>query len=117
MEKKKILSILILSSLLALSSLLFYNTYFAEGRNDSNESNAVMQWEDLKQKYPDDIQVHALHALRTGLFFKVGRGDITSDQATVIYESMRSSLINAKERNNQLEETSKNEKEPIALSI
>ena len=53
-----------------------------------------MEWEALIREHPDDMQIHALHALRIGLCFKVDRGDISISQATVIFENMRSALIN-----------------------
>ena len=46
----------------------------------------------------EDMQIHALHALRLGLCFKVDRGDLTVSQATDFFENMRSSLIDAKAR-------------------
>ncbi len=55
-----------------------------------------MQWEAMVQKHPDDMQIHALYALRLGLCFEVDRGDLTVDQATEIFENMRSALIDAK---------------------
>ncbi len=57
-----------------------------------------MQWEALVQEHPDGMQIHALHALRLGLCFKVDIGDLTVEQATEIFENMRSVLINAKAR-------------------
>ncbi len=57
-----------------------------------------MQWEATVKKHPDDMQIHALYALRLGLCFEVDRGDLTVDQATEIFENMRSALIDAKAR-------------------
>ncbi len=112
MERKRIISIFTLSILLTLSILVFYSSYYAKEKNNCNDTDTNIQWEVLKQKYPDDMQVHALHALRVGLFFKVGRGDITVSQATAIYENMRNALINAnaKGRDKELEEASKKRK-------
>ncbi len=61
----------------------------------------------------DDMQIHALHALRLGLCFKVDKGDLTVSQATEIFENMRSSLIDVKvrEREKEFEETEKKEKD------
>ena len=56
-----------------------------------------MNWEALLQEHPGDMQIHALHALRLGLCFKVDRADLTVSQATEIFENMR---IGAKERRN-----------------
>ena len=52
---------------------------------------------------------YALHALRSGLCFKVDRGDLTVSQATQIFENMRSALISAKEK--ELEQAKKEEKD------
>jgi hypothetical protein len=55
----------------------------------------------LIQKYPNDMQVHALHALRLGLCFKIERGDITVNQGTDIFENMRTALIESKEKHKE----------------
>ncbi len=115
MERKRIISILLLSIVLTLSILLLYFSYYEKDKNNCNGTDTNIQWEALNQKYPDDVQVHALHAIRMGLFFKVGRGDITVSQATEIYENMRNVLTNAKERDKKLEEVSKKRKGQIVL--
>ncbi len=56
------------------------------------------------------MQIHALHALRVGLCFKVERCDTTVDEATEIFENMRSTLINAKEKERELEDSKKERK-------
>jgi hypothetical protein len=68
-----------------------------EERNYCNDPEANTEWEVLVSKYPADLQIHALHALRMGLCFKVYRGDIDLNQATEIFENMRLALIKAKE--------------------
>ncbi len=90
-------------TILTLSILLFSYTLIAEEKNYCNDPDANMQWEALIQEHPDDMQIHALHALRLGLCFKVDRGDLSVDQATEIFENMRSALIDAKERDKQRE--------------
>ena len=117
MERKRIISILLLSILLTLSILALYFSYYKKEKNNCNDTDTSIQWEVLNQKYPDDMQVHALHAIRMGLFFKVGIGDITVSQADAIYENMRNMLINAnaKESDKELEEASKKRKGQIIL--
>ncbi len=85
-------------TILALAILLFSFTLDAEETNYCEDPDANAQWEGLIQKHPDDMQIHALHALRLGLCFKVDRGDLSVDQATDIFENMRSALINTKQR-------------------
>jgi hypothetical protein len=98
-------------TILTLSILLFSYTLNAEEKNYCNDPDTNMQWEAMVQEYPDDLQIHALHALRLGLCFKVDRGDLAVDQATEIFENMRSALIDAKEKEKELEVGEKKEKE------
>ena len=63
-------------SILTLSILLFSYTLNAEERNYCNDPDANMQWEALIQGHPDDMQIHALYALRLGLCFEVDRGGL-----------------------------------------
>ncbi len=81
-----------------------------EEKNYCNDPEANTEWEVLVLKYPADLQIHALHALRMGLCFKVHRGDIDLDQATEIFENMRLALIKSKEwkMEEQLEDSSRN---------
>ncbi len=107
MERMKIIV------MLALSLLLFSHTLNAEEKNYCNDQDANMEWEALIREHPDDMQIHALHALRLGLCFKVDRGDLTVDQATEIFENMRTALINAKakEMEKELEHDKHQEKD------
>jgi hypothetical protein len=82
-------------------------TLNAKENNFCEDQDDNMQWEALIQEYPDDMQMHALHALRIGLCFKVDRGDLTVSQATDIFENMISTLISAKEREKQSEDSKK----------
>lgn len=86
-----------------------------EERNYCNDPEANTEWELLVQKYPADLQIHALHAIRMGLCFKVSRGDIDLDQATEIFENMRLALIKAKEwkMEEQLEDSNRNLKKNL----
>ncbi len=81
-----------------------------EEKNYCNDPEANTEWELLVLKYPADLQIHALHALRMGLCFKVSRGDIVLDQASEIFENMRLALIKSKEwkMEEQLEDSSGN---------
>lgn len=98
-----------LITILILSILLFSYSLNAEEKNYCNDPDANMHWEALVQKHPDEMQIHALYALRLGLCFEVDRGDLTVEQATEIFENMRSALINTKTRDmeEELEEDKK----------
>ncbi len=73
-------------------------TLKAEEKNFCNDPDANLQWESLIQEYPDDMQIHALHALRLGLCSKVDRGVLTVDQAAEIFENMEKALSDANAR-------------------
>jgi hypothetical protein len=45
----------------------------------------------------DNQSIHALHAYRLRLCFKIERGDLAVSQATEIFENLRSALSDAKE--------------------
>ncbi len=55
-------------------------------------------WEALVAEHPDDMGIHALHALRIGLCVKVDRNELTIAQATTIFEEARVALREKKER-------------------
>ena len=56
----------------------------------------IWSGEALIREHPGDMQIHRLFMrLGFGLCFKVDRGAISISQATVIFENMRSALINA----------------------
>jgi hypothetical protein len=94
---------------LTFSFLLCSYSLNAEEKNYCEDPDTNTQWESLIQKHPGDMQVHALHALRLGLCFKVDRGDLTVDQATEIFENLRSALINAKVK--EMEKKTKDDKD------
>ncbi len=54
----------------------------ADATNDCKNPDATIQWEQLAKKYPDDMAIHRLHALRLGLCEKVERGDVTVEHDT-----------------------------------
>lgn len=62
-----------------------------------HETNA--HWEALARKYPNDMGVATLHALRLGLCLKVERGDLTIDEATEIFENAREQIVQVKREN------------------
>lgn len=83
-------------------------TLDAKENDFCNDPNANMHWEALIREAPDDMRIHALHALRIWLCSKVDRGDLTVDQVVEIFENMRRALINVKMR--EMEEESEKAK-------
>ncbi len=55
------------------------------------------KWKELIAENPNDKNVHALHALRIGLFLKVERGEITVEVARKIFEKIKTSLVESEQ--------------------
>ena len=64
--------------------------------NYCNGEESWEEWDNLVVKYPNDADIIILHSLRLGLCAKVQRGDITVQQATDIFEKVRSIIIERK---------------------
>ena len=64
--------------------------------NYCHDQQSWDEWEALVQKYPNDMDVHTLHALRLGLCVKVERGDLTVEEATGIFERARERILQKK---------------------
>lgn len=91
MKSKTLLYIIII---FLISSLIYFPIIAEE--NYCFDPESWQEWEDLSTKYPDDMDIQTLHALRLGLCAKVGRGDLTLQQATDIFENARNAMINKK---------------------
>ncbi len=74
------------TTILTLSILLLSYSLNAAEKNYCDDPDTNLQWEAMVQERPDDMQIHALYALRLGLCFEVDRGDLTVDQATDKYK-------------------------------
>jgi len=64
--------------------------------NYCNDSESWKEWDDLVMKYPDDIDIQALHALRVGLCAKVSVGSISFEMASDIFNRMHERGITKK---------------------
>ncbi len=91
--------ILVLLLLLVLASKSAVAT-----ENYCKDRESWKEWEALVEKYPNDLDVQALHALRIGLSVKVERGDLTVEQATLIFERARDAIIRKKAETGKDEE-------------
>lgn len=93
--------------LLTLALLVHSSSFGIATDNYCKDPESWKEWEALVEKYPNDFDVQALHALRIGLCLKVERGDLTVEQATLIFERAREAIISKKKaetgRNQKLE--------------
>ena len=73
----------------------------ADSSNTCNDPDSWKEWNRLIAKYPQDMTVQALHALRIGLCLKIERGDLTVDQATEIFNRFWDEAIREKQKQEQ----------------
>ena len=93
--------IIILFSL--CSTLMVHSTLFAETENYCHDQDSWKEWDELVEKYPNDHEVQALHALRIGLCVKIDRGSITVEQAIDIFESAPEAILDKRKNENRKE--------------
>ena len=72
--------------------------------NYCKDPDSWKQWDALIQKYPDDLDIQALHALRLGLCAKIERGDITVADSITIFENAREGILEKKKGEAKKEE-------------
>ena len=85
-----------LSSILILLITLFFCQSLPaqdQSHNYCNDSESWKEWDGLVMKYPDDIDIQALHALRVGLCAKVSAGSISFKMVTDIFNRMHEMVI------------------------
>jgi hypothetical protein len=72
--------------------------------NYCKDPESWKQWDAMIQKYPDDLDMHALHALRLRLCAKIERGDITVEDSITIFENAREAILEKKKSEAKKEE-------------
>ena len=82
--------------LFLISALALCICSVAVAENHCNDQESWREWEALVQNYPDDMDLHTLHALRIGLCAKMSRGDLSVDEATEIFERARDRILEKK---------------------
>jgi hypothetical protein len=82
--------------LLLIFTLLFANLPVIAAEDYCSDPESWKEWYELIEKYPNDSDIQALHALRIGLCLKVDRGDLTVEQGTDIFEKARKAILEKK---------------------
>ena len=82
--------------LLLIFTLFVANLPANAAEDYCSDPESWREWEELVEKYPNDSDVQALHALRIGLCLKVERGDLTVEQGTDIFEKARKAILEKK---------------------
>lgn len=82
---------------IALALTLSFSIVMAQGENCCKDPKSWQEWDALIHKYPNDMDIQFLHALRLGLCAKLERGDLTLNQAIDIFDKYHGAVIREKE--------------------
>ncbi len=77
-----------------------YGISAAEPDNYCHDVDSWKNWDNMVKKYPEDIPLQLLHALRIGLCIKIEQKSISLQDATQLMNDMSDSLIHNR-RNNE----------------
>ena len=83
---KKIISITIL--------LLFLSIPVSSETNFCHDKKSWKDWNVMVKKFPEDIPLQILHALRIGLCVKIEQNSISFEEATDLFNDMFDTVIN-----------------------
>jgi len=61
--------------------------------NYCHDQKGWEQWEDLIKKFPNDMDLQALHALRIGLCTNIEKGSIRLEDAIDIFDKAHNAVI------------------------
>ena len=77
---KKLIIVLIL--------ILFTVPGFAQDENFCNDKESWKEWNKLVRKYPQDMDVQMLHAVRIGFCIKIEEGTISFEMAREVFNHL-----------------------------
>ncbi|MFC1896669.1 hypothetical protein ACFL0Q_08460 [Thermodesulfobacteriota bacterium] len=70
----------------------------AEQENYCKDPRTWGEWDALVAKYPDDMDVQALHALRIGLCMKIEQGSISLQEAIQLFDRAHKTVIRKRQQ-------------------
>jgi hypothetical protein len=98
-------------SIIVLSIILASPAWSQELQKEKEPENYCDQswdeWGELVRKYPNDMDIQTLHALRIGLCAKIKEGTISTVDAIVLFERARAIIVE-KTRQEKLENNEQN---------
>jgi len=80
--------------LLILIFVIFITPVFAQDENYCKDKESWNEWNAMTIKFPKDIPLQILHALRIGLCVKIEENSITFEEATDLFKKMFDTVIN-----------------------
>jgi len=92
--------------IIVLFLIVFTVPVFAQDENFCNDKESWKEWNKLALKYPQDMDVQMLHAVRIGFCIKIEEGTISFEMANDIFNKLHESVI--KKSKEQQEQNKKN---------
>lgn len=97
---------LVILAYIVCTFFFFQSSINANSLKDCKDQKSWSQLAELVKKYPDDIPLQILHALKMGLCTKIEEGSITYDEATILMDDMTEVVINKRSKE-EMEEKKK----------
>jgi len=82
--------------ILLIAGFVFTTSPTMAQENYCKDPKSWKEWDALVKKYPTDMDIQFLHALRLGLCAKIERGDLTLNQAIEIFDRYHGAVIKNK---------------------
>jgi hypothetical protein len=79
--------------LIFIMIVLFTCPAYAQGPNYCHDKESWKEWDELVAKYPHDMDIQMLHALKIGLCLKIEQNSISTQEAVGLFTNMLNTLI------------------------
>ena len=79
--------------IIVLIIIVFTIPGFAQDENYCNDKESWKEWDILVQKYPHDMDVQMIHAVRIGFCKKIEEGSISFEMARDIFNQLHESVF------------------------
>jgi len=85
-----------MKKLIIISILLLFSTFqlYADDSTFCDDPQTWKDFESMVKKYPDDVPVQILHALKIGLCVKIDQNSISSPEAINLFNDMIDTVTN-----------------------
>ena len=78
--------------------ILLCTPAFVEETNYCHDKESWKEWNELARKYPHDMNIQFLHAVRIGFCEKIKNGTIELDVASGVFNKLRENVLQGIER-------------------
>lgn len=92
-----------MKKLIIITIILLFSSFslYAEDSSFCNNPDTWEYFESMTKKYPDDVPLQILHALKIGLCIKLEQNSITETEAIKLFNNMVDSVANMRDENEE----------------